>query len=614
MKDIRDKLLALSDRHADELQSRIALADSAASKLYRHIAEVASGSRRYEALERDLTRLVQSVRVEARDLAVAHVLAELRVIAGAGVEHLSIPMGVDPVPQSVQRYVNNCVDAARESVNSDVDASGEAFVSTDYRAHTVIESEATSQYQHGRETAVAYLRRLPGTVTVPLGFAVARETDQLRDIDGIDTREAGGWIALIGERWNARGSACEKCKAADGEIRAFGFAFSLPGPSAHARCQCVRTLWAVATPLDIGREYDMARQNDEQRGIARSFIELELDERQVDDVTRTIRDAVASTEALDSHGTRIIASGWNLDRYKRNPVLIWAHSATNRTAKFVPEDILGTATVRVEGKKLMADLHFSPKGLNPQADMVFEQMKARIVRGLSVGFGPNFKYHVEKDDTVVIESAELIELSVAPIPSNPETLARELRSFCTANNAANPQEHNMTDENKVAALPTEIAALTKCETIEDAVRFIAELNLKADQLTQERDAAVVERDAVKAELQTRIENECKSEVDSLIKSGRIQEANRDSALTLLRSAPDAFRSMYPRAAEAAPMAHLLQRVVPPAKPEATPEPQFESNPIVARADKLQADNKALSREEALNQATREYLKNKRPAI
>jgi len=35
--------------------------------------------------------------------------------------------------------------------------------------------------------------------------------------------------------------------------------------------------------------------------------------------------AVASTAALDRHGESVSVDGWNIDNFKKNPVLLWAH-------------------------------------------------------------------------------------------------------------------------------------------------------------------------------------------------------------------------------------------------------------------------------------------------
>jgi HK97 family phage prohead protease len=610
LQDKHERLLALSDEHALALAVHVDKFDRSASELYRHIANVSTGSRRFESLRRDLAALVERARTDARNLAVAHVLAELRVIAGAGVEKLSVPMGADPTPAEVARYIDNAVAAAR-------DVEPEEFASTAYRAHTIIESEATNQYQRGRAVANDWLRHLPDAVTEPMGFRIARDPETFRAVDNVETREADDWISLVGERWNARASACEHCRTVDGELRPFGFSFTLPGPAAHARCQCVRTLWAIAVPTNW-RAHDMGDKASKQPVLGRAYSQADIEAREIDEAARIIRGVTASTEALDSHGTIIRAAGWQLDRFAKNPVLLWAHSASSRGAGVQPEDVLGTVgSTEVKGNRLITDLHFSPKGLNPKADLVFEQMRVGIIKGVSVGFMPR-KYHFEKaagsdEDTMIIDEQELVELSVVPIPSNPETLAKELRSLCSVEYAAAPprESETMTDENKDTglALPPEVSSLLKVETVEDAVRAIAEMNLRVDVLTQQRDQAVIERDAALTQLNERVERECQSEVDALITTGRIKKDNRDSALTLLRSAPDAFRAMYPRVDNAAPLANLLKRVVTPEQPSA---PLPDGNPVVERANKLISEG--VSRDEAYSRAASEYLKSKRPAI
>src|SRR5260221_6666446 len=85
--------------------------------------------------------------------------------------------------------------------------------------------------------------------------------------------------------------------------------------------------------------------------------------RGVDRSARTV-DIVASTYDIDSYGTRIDPAGWDLDQFKKNPVITWAHddrgyTASNGmpTANAIPD------TIRIEGEKLLMRLQFPDDGV-----------------------------------------------------------------------------------------------------------------------------------------------------------------------------------------------------------------------------------------------------------
>lgn len=126
---------------------------------------------------------------------------------------------------------------------------------------------------------------------------------------------------------------------------------------------------------------------------------------------------VASTEALDSHGT-VLRSNWDLARYLTNPVVLWAHNSR--------ELPIGVAkNVRVEDGVLRATVDFVAADMNPKAEEVLKAIRAKVVRGVSVGFMSHSHRWEKLNDAevLVLDDNELLEISVCTIPSNPEALA-----------------------------------------------------------------------------------------------------------------------------------------------------------------------------------------------
>lgn len=136
----------------------------------------------------------------------------------------------------------------------------------------------------------------------------------------------------------------------------------------------------------------------------------------VDEAARTV-DFIASTEDIDGHGT-IVRQNWRLERFTPQGVVLYAHDHDD-----LP---IGTATCSVEGGQLRARVTFSTEDLNPQAELVFKNVKAGVIRGISPGFMPHTVTFERHDDVevMVLDDNELFELSVTPCPSNAAALAQ----------------------------------------------------------------------------------------------------------------------------------------------------------------------------------------------
>lgn len=127
---------------------------------------------------------------------------------------------------------------------------------------------------------------------------------------------------------------------------------------------------------------------------------------------------VASTEIQDADGD-IVEQSWRLERYKRNPVVLFAHD--NRSLP------IGRASeVEVKDGQLVADITFASAEANPLAENVWKSVQEGTLRAVSVGFRPHQIKSERRDDKDVylLGDNELYEISVVPIPSNPEALAR----------------------------------------------------------------------------------------------------------------------------------------------------------------------------------------------
>jgi HK97 family phage prohead protease len=140
----------------------------------------------------------------------------------------------------------------------------------------------------------------------------------------------------------------------------------------------------------------------------------------VDSKARTMR-FVASDESVDRYGDIIRASGWQLDNFRKNPVLLFAHDSRQPPVGQVP-------SIEVVGTELIADCLFRPEGDSQLSDDVWRAIEGGFLRAASVGFTPTGPINQLVDESgnwtgYEFTSQELLELSVVPVPANPQALA-----------------------------------------------------------------------------------------------------------------------------------------------------------------------------------------------
>lgn len=127
---------------------------------------------------------------------------------------------------------------------------------------------------------------------------------------------------------------------------------------------------------------------------------------------------VLSDESLDRYGDIIVASGWDLKHFKKNPIALFGHSS---------EFPIGTwSDLRVEGKKLVGRLNLAAKGTSQRIDELISLLEQGILRAVSVGFKPIEWEALDKDRPYAGQrylKQELLETSLVAVPANPSALA-----------------------------------------------------------------------------------------------------------------------------------------------------------------------------------------------
>jgi HK97 family phage prohead protease len=144
----------------------------------------------------------------------------------------------------------------------------------------------------------------------------------------------------------------------------------------------------------------------------------------------------SSTPDLDRHGTRIMPEGIRTENYDRNPIFIWGHDGYGSLMGGGPsiESIIGR-TLRHEANRNGFDheVEFAPADVNPKAEMALRMVKTGFLNSTSIGFEPK-RWHEDQPlarggpPILVFDEVDLLEVSLVPIPSNPnaQALARAL--------------------------------------------------------------------------------------------------------------------------------------------------------------------------------------------
>lgn len=131
---------------------------------------------------------------------------------------------------------------------------------------------------------------------------------------------------------------------------------------------------------------------------------------------------VFSDSSVDRYGDTIDARGWALDNFRANPVVLFGHDSGS------VENVIGRAhNLRVQGEQLVGDIEFMTEEVNPQAETVYRMVKGGFLKTVSVGFLP-LEWAATKDKArpggIDFRKQELMEVSIVPIPANPNALAQ----------------------------------------------------------------------------------------------------------------------------------------------------------------------------------------------
>ncbi len=191
---------------------------------------------------------------------------------------------------------------------------------------------------------------------------------------------------------------------------------------------------------------------------------------------------ILSKEVEDRAGDIVRVDGIDLARYKKNPVVLFAHDYNQ-----LP---VGKAVdVKVEGKKLIAEGVFASHDFAQTLRKMYDE---GFIKTVSIGFIPKDMEQIDGSFGFDIKESELLEFSIVPVPCNPEALdmlGKEAPMAITKGVFANKVKTEDTDQedDEEFVEPTE-------EELAEAAKEIEEMVVGTDEEESEAPEAA-EKDA-----------------------------------------------------------------------------------------------------------------------
>ena len=189
---------------------------------------------------------------------------------------------------------------------------------------------------------------------------------------------------------------------------------------------------------------------------------------------RALRFAI-STASVDRENDVVFLDGWDLDAFRRNPVVLWAHDQ-----HCLP---IGKAfDLDIEGDALKASVEFvaaeTPE-VGPRAEAVLQLCRNGFLSATSVGFRPlEYDIATSRDDgegwfpPMNFLRQELLEFSIVTVPANAEALIELPDELTPASPQALAPDHDAEAERAAADQAARLVAATSRARRQRAVQVL----------------------------------------------------------------------------------------------------------------------------------------------
>jgi HK97 family phage prohead protease len=226
-------------------------------------------------------------------------------------------------------------------------------------------------------------------------------------------------------------------------------------------------------------------------------------------------DFILSDESVNSYGFMVKTDGIKLDRFIKNPVMLYYHNDYKVIGRW--------ENIRKEDGKLLAKAVFDEN--NAEALEIKRQVEEGFLRGTSIRFTVLDAY-----DTVVT-TCELTEVSITPIPSN----ANAVKLSFGAKNV------KISNKNTMNAKFKKKFKLSESASEADVEKAIDELVQENEDLADSVAALEAQSKAIKEKLDELEERVLEEELSLAISSGKITSDKKKELKALGKSNPENLR-------------------------------------------------------------------------
>ncbi len=141
----------------------------------------------------------------------------------------------------------------------------------------------------------------------------------------------------------------------------------------------------------------------------------------------------------------VIPTGMQADNYLRNPVVAAFH-------RYDKPGIGKTIEIQKADDGVVAKVQFAPKGVNPEADQLYELYKGGFMNAWSIGFMPK-KWSDRPDGGREFQEWELLEYSAVLVPANPDALTLLRSKGLDPDKILKEQEEALKEKEEKSVIP-----------------------------------------------------------------------------------------------------------------------------------------------------------------
>lgn len=133
-------------------------------------------------------------------------------------------------------------------------------------------------------------------------------------------------------------------------------------------------------------------------------------------------DFILSTSAVDRSKDTVVQEGWQLENFRKNPVVLFAHNSHGLPVGRAPS--VGIEKADGGSRLVSRGTIFTSREVNQEGWAVGQMYLQGFLNAVSVGFLPHtYVQNAERGGWAVdFLTQELLEFSAVPIPANPEAL------------------------------------------------------------------------------------------------------------------------------------------------------------------------------------------------